>query len=290
MASGIRGKQGYNDGGRPHRFSRSSIAASSEVGGREMGFVIEGIAVALALSALLLQPRRNPSEPPSWRNLSGAGRLVLLLILLAGTAKVAKQMSDSAARREAAVRQDATIEDLRATNQHLIKVMSVADGSDAHVLGVVTFDRELPGLRVEEALRNLFLKYVSIELKAQNRSGVYCGRSDYGAHPAVFRYLNVARLESSTPLLSSLPALSAAERARSFYFDIRCTNLKVLCDSKIQYANFDRDPPVAGQIEMLPEMWRDFRALYGVERVFVDRVTIEELGDVTINRSLDGGR
>jgi hypothetical protein len=28
--------KGHNDGGRPHRFSRSSVAASSEVGGREV--------------------------------------------------------------------------------------------------------------------------------------------------------------------------------------------------------------------------------------------------------------
>lgn len=153
-----------------------------------MGFVIEGIPVSLALSALLLQPRRNSSEPPSWRNLTGAGRLVLLLILLEGAAKLAKYASDSPATREAAGRQEATVADPRTTNQLLIKVMSVADGYNAHVLGVVTFDRELPGPRVEEALRNLFLKYVSIELKAQNRLGVYRGRIDNGAQPAVFRY------------------------------------------------------------------------------------------------------
>lgn len=259
-----------------------------------MGLLIEGISVALALSALLLQPRRDPSKPPSWGNLSLAGRLVLLLILVAGAARVAKQRADAAGASAAAARQDATIADLRATNeqliatnQHLIKVMSVAGGYNAHVRGVVTFGRELPRLRVEEALRNLFLKYVSIELEARNKYGVYRGRIDYGAHPVVFRYVNAARLDSSTPLIASWPALNPAERMRSFYFDIRCANLKILSDSKIQYATLENDPPVAARIDMLPDMWRDFLSLYAVDRVFVDRVVIEELGDVAISRSLE---
>jgi hypothetical protein len=253
-----------------------------------MGYLIEGIAVALALSALLLQPRRNPAEPPSWRNLSTAGRLVLLLILLAGVAKVAKHVSDSTAARQAAIRQENTIADLRSTNQLLVKVMSVANGYNAHVLGVVVFDRDLQEPRVEEALRNLFLKYVAIKFNAENSLGIYHGRIDYGAHPEVFRYLNFARLDPSTPLLSSLPELTAEERPRSFFFDIRCANLKILNGDKIQYVRTDRDEPVAGDVEMMPEIWGDFRRLYGVDRIFVDRVTIEELGDVTIHRSLSG--
>jgi hypothetical protein len=36
VESSTRGKQGRNDGGRPHRFSRSSLAASCEVGRREV--------------------------------------------------------------------------------------------------------------------------------------------------------------------------------------------------------------------------------------------------------------
>lgn len=253
-----------------------------------MGYLIEGIAVALALSALILQPRRNPAEPPSWRNLSTAGRLVLLLVLLAGVAKVAKQVSDSTAARQAANRQESKIADLGTTNQLLVKVMSVSNGYNAHVLGVVVFDRDLQKPRVEEALRNLFLKYVSIELNAENRLGVYHGRIDYGAHPEVFRYLNFARLDASTPLLSSLPDLTAEERARSFFFDIRCANLKILNGDNIQYVRTDGDRPVAGDIDMMPMMWGDFRRLYGVDRIFVDRITTEELGDVTIHRSLSG--
>jgi hypothetical protein len=247
-----------------------------------MDFLIEGIAVALALSALLLQPRRNPAEPASWKNLSNAGRLVLFLVLLAGTAKIVKQVTDSVAARRSAIRQENTITDLRATNQLLVKVMSVADGYNAHVLGIAVFKKDLPGPRLEEALRNIFLKSLSIDLRASNSLGFYTGRIDYGAHPVLFKYLNVSRLESTTPLLSSLPSLSEQERSRSFFFDIRCANLKILNQDKIEYARTEGDPRVWGDVTIFPDSWSDFRTFYGLQEIFVDKVTLEELGDVEI--------
>jgi hypothetical protein len=69
--------------------------------------------------------------------------------------------------------------------------MSVAGGYSALLSGVVVFDQVPSRQRVEEALRNLFLKYAEVDIGAWNRLGEYSGRVDYGAHPEVRRYLNL---------------------------------------------------------------------------------------------------
>jgi len=76
------------------------------------------------------------------------------------------------------------------------------------------------------------------------------------------------------------------EGRRSLYFDIRCSNLKILSADKIQYARFENDPPVESKVTTFPEMWQDFQNLYHVSQVFVDSIVIEELGGVIVGTTI----
>ena len=249
---------------------------------------MELLAIVIAVWALLAEPLKDPKEGFSLSNVARAGYFFVGLIFLAGGIKLFNSYLDSTAQARADAEQQARIDDLRSTNNHLIKVMSLGDGYNARIVGVVTFDHQVSESHVEKTLRNLFLKHVSIELEAKNKLGTYRGRVDYGAHPEVFRYLNAERLDASTPLLLSPEALLLAEQSPAFFFDIRCGSLKILNDEKIQYARFGDDPPVQATLATSPGMWRDFRQLYSVSEVFVDRVTLEELGDVAVGRRVDG--
>ena len=81
-----------------------------------MAFVIETIALALAVSGLLLQTRKDPSARPSWHNLSASGRIVLLLMVAASVSKVIRQRSDAMVQAQ---RETMLANTLDSTNQRL---------------------------------------------------------------------------------------------------------------------------------------------------------------------------
>jgi hypothetical protein len=247
-----------------------------------LGTLVELIALALAVSGLLLQPKKDPSAPPSWRNLSTAGRIILGLILVAGVIKLTKSKLDGEAQARARERQQAVIDSLQESNRHLIKVMSVSGGYNARLHGVVTFDGYPSESRIEEALRNLFLKFASVELSVASQGGRYQGRVDYGAHPEVYRYLNLRTVGSSSTLIPADLQRPGLSDGRSFYFEVRCPALKILNDEKIQYVRYASDPPMQARVVTLPEIWADFRRLYGIRDLAVYEIDIEELGKVRI--------
>ncbi len=270
-----------------------------------LGIAIELLSLALALGGLLLQTRHDPDAPLSWRNLSKGGRLILLLLVVVASVKIVKNQQDGAAQSKAAdasaskmaelqasadasaarmAKLQASNTDLLSTNQHLIKVMSVASGYSALLSGVVIFERATDGRRVEEALRNLFLKYAEIEITASNRLGTYQGRVDYGAHPEVRRYLNLQRVQDDPILLRLQGRVPEHQRSQAFFFEIRCANLKILNQEKIQYARFDPNEQLRVSARVF-DWWKDFRSLYGVRSLYVDKLTIEELGETPIEKT-----
>lgn len=256
-----------------------------------LGIAIELLSLALALGGLLLQTRHDPNAPLSWRNLSKGGRLILLLLVVVASVKIVKNQQDGAAQSKAADASEARMAklqasntDLLSTNQHLIKVMSVASGYSALLSGVVIFERAIDGHRVEEALRHLFLKYAEIEITASNRLGTYQGRVDYGAHPEVRRYLNLQRVQGDPIMLRLLGRVPEHQRAQAFFFEIRCANLKILNQEKIQYARFDLNEHLRVSARVF-DWWKDFRSLYGVQSLYIDKLTIEELGEVPIEKT-----
>ncbi|RON34433.1 hypothetical protein BK661_10160 [Pseudomonas frederiksbergensis] len=253
--------------------------------------IIEVLTLALALGGLLLQTRHDPGAPPSWRNLSKGGRLILMLLVVATSFKIFKTQQDNNAQEIAAEKRAEEMDGLKvsnanllSTNQHLIKVMSVASGYSALLSGVVIFEGVPNGHGVEEALRNLFLKYAEIEITASNRLGTYQGRVDYGAHPEVRRYLNLQHIQSDPVLLRLQSRIPEQKRPSAFFFEIRCANLKILNQDKIQYARFDEDEPLRVSARVF-DWWRDFRSLYGVHTLYIDKLMIEELGEVNIKET-----
>jgi hypothetical protein len=247
-----------------------------------LGALIELIALILAVSALLVQPKKNPSAPPAWKNLNPAGRVLLALILVAGGIKLTKSKLDAEAQQRARERQQAVIDSLQETNRHLIKVMSVAGGYNARLHGVITFSSSPSESRIRDALKNLFLKYASVELAVAGRAGTYRGRVDYGAHPEVYRFLSASQVDPESGLIPNRIALPPPSQGRAFYFEVRCPALKILNDDKIQYVRYSSDLPMQARVVTFPEMWRDFRRLYGIESLEVHRIDIEELGSIRI--------
>ncbi len=254
--------------------------------------ILEGAALFLALAAILMQPKRDPNAPASFRNLSTAGQLLLTVIVVVGALKIGKAIRDADLQqreREAHAREvkqlDDNLTDLRETNRHLIKVMSVADGYNALVSGTVTFTRPVSENEIRHTLENLFLKYALVTLHARNKLGAYEGRIDYGVHPMLSKYRRLSEVGSSTDMIKLRGTVPSWALNDSYYFELRCAGLKILNDEKIQYARFGRSDTLDADVKIF-EQWGDFRHLYAVDRMFLDHITIEELGDIGINKQL----
>jgi hypothetical protein len=241
-----------------------------------LGIIIEILSLILALCGILLQTRRDPSAAPSWRNLSNGGRLILFLIVIAASIKIIKSKIDSTAQHNANA-------ELLKTNQHLIKVMSVSSGYNALLTGIVIFEGLPAQNQVEKTLSNLFLKYAEVQITATNSFGTYEGRVDYGAHPEVRRFLNIQHIQEDSILLRLRSLVSESQKLNAYFFEIRCANLKILSKDKIQYAHFDSKDQIHGAAKVF-EWWHDFRSLYGVRSLYIDKLTIEELGEIQIGR------
>jgi hypothetical protein len=253
---------------------------------------LETAALFLALAAVLMQPKRNPDEPASWRNLSAVGRILLAVIVIVGIVKIGKSIRDATAQRmerdahaKEVAQLNSNITDLRETNTHLIKVMSVADGYNALVSGTVTFQRAVGEPEIKHALENMFLKYAHVNLEAKNKLGVYHGRIDYGVHPLLWKYRRLSEIQSAPELVRLRESVPPGAIDRSYYFELRCSGLKIFSDAKIQYAHFGPSDRLDAHLEVF-SWWHDFQALYAIEHVFIDKITIEELGDIPIHKAL----
>ena len=93
--------------------------------------------------------------------------------------------------------------ELKQINRHLVKVMSVANGYNALIRGVVSFRSTRDANNIEDAIRNLIIKYVSIKIEAQNNLGMHLGEVDYGTHPVIERYLNLAQIDQDMLYLNT---------------------------------------------------------------------------------------
>ena len=168
--------------------------------------VIAVATLLVALNGLLYQPKKDPDRRVSWNNLNLYGKILiglLISLLIFGLLKTVvtekqtrekvQQQTDQIARRDKEIqRLLASQDELKRTNQHLIKVMSVADGYNASIRGVVSFNRSMSESQIRSALENLFLKFSEIQIKAENLLGRYEGKVDYATHPEVRRFRNLA--------------------------------------------------------------------------------------------------
>jgi hypothetical protein len=205
--------------------------------------------------------------------------------------RTAEEMAKKDAQnKEESKRKDAQIHsliesqnELKQINRHLVKVMSVANGYNALIRGAVSFRSTRDVSNIEDAIKNLLIKYVSIKIEAHNKLGVYLGEVDYGTHPVVKRYLNLAYIDNDM-FLSKYRNMINTPRPQ-YFFEVRCGNLKILNEDKIQYARLDHTDSLKISVKPFPHS-RDFGRLYNVETVVIDEVQIEELGTFPVNENL----
>jgi hypothetical protein len=70
--------------------------------------------------------------------------------------------------------------------------MSVSDGYNALIRGVVSFTETVTDQKIRDALHNLFLKYAEVQLFAENIFGKYSGKIDYAASPEIRRFIRLS--------------------------------------------------------------------------------------------------
>lgn len=249
--------------------------------------ILEVVAMVLAVSGLLLQPKKNPAEPSSWKNLSVAGRIILVLIVLAAVLKLVQSRKDSESQQMVREMQKKEIDSLQKTNNYLVKAISVSTGYNARIHGVVTFNYPSSDAQIRAALKNLFLKFAAVDLLAVNEYGEFHGRVDYGAHPEVYLYRSLLSMGDDSSLLPADLNLSAEDQRLSYYFDVRCAQLKILNSDKIEYVKFRNDQPVSAKITTWPNALRDFQSLYGIKYLRVYKVDLEELGSIPVSQMTD---
>jgi hypothetical protein len=235
----------------------------------------------IALNGLLFQTKRNIEGPAHWRNLNLFGRIFFALVMfLTGLNILAIYTNENKHTNEVnqlLISQN----ELKEINRHLIKVMSVADGYNAIISGVVTFNKEVNEIQIRSAIANLFLKYVEIDIQAENKLGIYHGRIDYGAHPEVRKYLNLSNVEFN----NNLSIEKQHFPRNSYFYEIRCSGVKILNDDKIQYARFNLNEKINVKTKKF-DWSSDFRRIYNVESVFIEECIIEELETFHLNKTI----
>jgi hypothetical protein len=242
------------------------------------------ITIILALNGLIFQTKKDPNGGAGLSNLNNTGRLLLVFILLLGGLNITKSMVDDRSNAVEGARKDAQItnleksqKELLQTNQHLIKVMSVATGYNALIRGVVAFTHPVSEAEFRHAAENLFLKYVSVKFYARNNLGSYEGEVDFGTHPTLWKFRNLSQVSDDMVLSKYRNILTEVPMNRRFFYEIRCNNLKILSRDKIQYAKLDDEDDVQAVINKFPYSG-DFGQLYNVDSIYIDEVQIEELG------------
>jgi hypothetical protein len=268
-----------------------------------LGITVGILALLIAMNGLLYQPKKDASAPATWSNINTVGKLLFLLIILINVLNIVKSIYDSYTREIEITKRNSEItqlmdsqqaligkqEELKDINGHLIKVMSVADGYNAIIRGVVTFRRRVSDSQIRDALNNLFLKYAEVKISAVNRLGRYEGKIDYASHPEVRKFLNLSDGQAHDQGRSIFNKYRDILSRHShdtpidigYYFELRCTHIKILNGDKIQYARFQPNEILEVTAERF--LWSsDFGRLYNVSSVFIDEIEIQELGTVTI--------
>lgn len=249
--------------------------------------IIIGLATMLiALNGLIFQPKKDPEGPTNWKNINTFGRILFGLIILLIVLNIAESYYDERNHTKEVNRLLTSQEELKEINGHLIKVMSVADGYNAIIRGIVAFDNPVDDNKIRTALNNVFLKYAQIDLRAINKLGEYKGRIDYATHPEVRKYLRLSEI----PERSFFSRYREIDLINSYFFEIRCSKLKILNDDKIQYARFDKFDEVLDARARSFEWSRDFGRLYHVNAIYIDELEIEELDKVKLGQWLYFGR
>jgi hypothetical protein len=236
----------------------------------------------IALNGLLFQTKIKPEGPVQWRNVNLFGKILFaLIIFLTGLNIFGSYINEKQHANE--VNQFLTSQnELKEINRHLIKVISVADGYNAIIRGVVVFRRDVNETQIRNALKNLFLKYAEIDLHAENKLGEYQGRIDYAAHPEVRKFLSLNEVESDSYFFRYKEYFLGD----SYFFEIRCTGIKILNDEKIQYARFSPNEHLSVRAKTFA--WsRDYGRLYHVESVWIDEIEIEELENIRLEEMLN---
>ena len=186
------------------------------------------------------------------------------------------------------------IADQKEINRHLIKVMSVADGYNVIIRGVAVFNRQRNDQQIRDALKNIFLKYAEINIQAENKLGLYQGKIDYATHPEVRKFLNLQESENESfyykyqeHLIESRYRYNRPPTFEPFpyFFEIRCSGLKILNKDNIQYARFDKNEYIDIKAQTF-EWSRDFSRIYHIGIVMIDEVEIEELGKYNLRELL----
>jgi hypothetical protein len=283
----------YSSGGtrsEPYRSPWITVTYASDQRYNAMPMALDTIAelltLALAVAAILVDPKRDQSAPASWPNLTPLGRITLIAILCLSGLKLAKLAGDAKSARRKDQERQHEVTRLRETNDYLIKAVSVGSGYNAIISGVATFYTPPSEDQTEKALKNLFLKYADIELSAVNKFGVFEGRIDHGTHPEPRLYLRLTAIGSDGYDFSEMKHyVPSPDWPRSVAFKIRCGNLKLLNAQKIQYVVVNDDGGVRAHATKV-SFWSDFKSLYRVSSVYLDRITIEEIGDIPLRQHL----
>ncbi len=254
-----------------------------------LSIIILLITTIVALNGVLYEPRKDPDKPISWRNINLMGKILILILICLFVLSAIREIIDGRSHLKELKSRDEKIDlllhtqaELVKTNNHLIKVMSVADGYNALITGVIVF-RDRPGdeNKIRDVLQNILLKYVEIKFRAVNELGVYHGRIDYATHPEVRKFLHLSE-GIETEYFSRYEEYYSR---LSYFFEIRCTNVKILSNEKVQYAKMSENDLF--DINVNKFSWdRDFYRIYDIMFVKLDKLTIEELGEYPLNSEL----
>lgn len=236
------------------------------------------ITIILALNGLLFQTKKDANGTSSWSNLNTTGRILLILILSLGILNIAKGLYDDQTNALETAK-------LKKANERLMKVVSVSSGYNALIRGVVSFSRPVSEDRFRDAAKNLFLKYVSVDLYAENKEGRYEGKVDFGTHPELWKFRNLSQISDGAILSKYRDVLSGVPKNQIFFYEIRCSNLKILSQEKIQYTKLD-DTDDLKVIVQERLGYIDFGQVYNVKSIYIDEVQIEELGNYKIGELL----
>ncbi|MDU9048011.1 MAG: hypothetical protein Q3M30_04125 [Candidatus Electrothrix sp. Rat3] len=283
------------------------------------------ISAFIALNGLLYQPKKDPNDSVNWSNINFFGRVLFCLLVLLALLNIIKIYGDEKTHQDDLLSHNKQKEkllksqedlrnnnkklianqielkgqnkrlsesqnELKDENKHLIKVMSVANGYNAVISGVVSFEKEKSDSDLRDALRNLLLKYVEINISASNKFGDYKGKVNYGTQPVVRRFLSIAGLKlnellrtdrrTTTKILEYHNCLGS-----SYYFELRVSNLKILNSDKIQYAEFGPQNSIKASAYIF-DSHKDFQRIYNVNCIVIGEIEIEEIGTLPINEQM----
>ena len=251
------------------------------------------ISTLIGLNGVLFQPKKNPDEKVSWKNINSWGKALLASLIVLGMLSIIQTIQTDKKNKikEETLETEKIEQRIRFENEkaeqkdfsnYLIKVASICEGYTVIIRGTVDFYHSPMDTELKNTLKNMWFKYLDCKILAENKFGNYEGNLFASYPPLIQRYLNL-RVEK--PQSEFINRFESSDYMNPFFFELNFSNVKIVNEEKIMFAKHGQS-----KIDIRVNKTafaNDFNRLYGVRQITISDIILNDYEPIEINETFE---